>query len=43
LINKIHELNDDPEVTGILVQLPLPEQIYVPEIIKAINPYKDVD
>jgi methylenetetrahydrofolate dehydrogenase (NADP+)/methenyltetrahydrofolate cyclohydrolase len=30
-------------VNGILVQLPLPDHIYEPEIIKAISPYKDVD
>ncbi len=43
LINKIHELNADKSVNGILVQLPLPDHIYEPEIIKAIAPIKDVD
>lgn len=43
LITKIHELNADDKVHGILVQLPLPEHIYEPEIIKAIDPKKDVD
>lgn len=43
LIEKIHKLNDDPKVSGILVQLPLPGHIYEPEIIKAIDPKKDVD
>lgn len=43
LIAKIKELNEDPKVHGILVQLPLPKHIYEPEIIKAINPKKDVD
>lgn len=43
LISKIHELNNDKDVNWILVQLPLPGHIFVPEIVKAINPYKDVD
>lgn len=43
LIEKIHELNADSNIHGILVQLPLPEHVYVPEVIKAIDPRKDVD
>ncbi len=43
LIEKIHDLNKDESVNGILVQLPLPPHIYSPEIIKAIEPKKDVD
>ncbi|MBU1151617.1 bifunctional 5,10-methylenetetrahydrofolate dehydrogenase/5,10-methenyltetrahydrofolate cyclohydrolase [Patescibacteria group bacterium] len=43
LIGKIHELNSDETVHGILVQLPLPDHIYTPEVIKAIDPKKDVD
>lgn len=43
LIKKIQKLNSDSEVNGILVQVPLPKHIYLPEVIKAINPYKDVD
>lgn len=43
LIEKIHELNEDPRVTGILVQLPLPGHIYAPDVTKAIDPKKDVD
>lgn len=43
LIKKIEELNSDNSVHGILVQLPLPKNIYTPEIFKAINPKKDVD
>lgn len=43
LITKINELNQDDAVNGILVQLPLPDHIYEPEVIKAISPYKDVD
>ncbi len=43
LISKIEELNKDKTIHGILVQLPLPQDIYAPEIIKAIDPKKDVD
>jgi len=43
LINRINSLNNDKSVNGILVQVPLPEHIYAPEVFKAINPYKDVD
>lgn len=43
LIQKIEALNRSPEVTGILVQLPLPQQIKTQTIIEAIDPAKDVD
>lgn len=43
LLDLISDLNTDPEVDGILVQLPLPPQIDQQEIINAINPSKDVD
>ncbi len=43
LLALIGELNLDPAVNGILVQLPLPKQIDDGEIIRAINPLKDVD
>ena len=39
----IAELNDDPQVDGILVQLPLPAHIDAHRIIEAIDPAKDVD
>ena len=39
----VNELNNDPEVHGILVQLPLPKHIDDQLIIEAINPEKDVD
>ncbi|MDR0676135.1 MAG: bifunctional methylenetetrahydrofolate dehydrogenase/methenyltetrahydrofolate cyclohydrolase FolD [Elusimicrobiota bacterium] len=43
LINIIKKLNVDANVDGILVQLPLPKQICELEILKTINPLKDVD
>ena len=43
VLNKIHELNKDDKVSGILVQLPLPKHINNKNIIDAINPIKDVD
>ena len=43
LLNKINELNNNNEVTAILVQLPLPKHISKENIINAIDPKKDVD
>lgn len=43
LLAKIAELNNDPNVDGILVQLPLPKQIKEQKVIEAIDPSKDVD
>ena len=43
ILNKIKELNNDQNVSGILVQLPLPQQINKEKIINAIHPSKDVD
>jgi len=43
VLEKIEELNNDNNVSGILVQLPLPSQISKKKIINAINPKKDVD
>ena len=39
----VRTLNDDPNVNGILVQLPLPKHITEKKIIKTISPKKDVD
>ena len=43
LLALIDELNRDPEIDGILVQLPLPDQILATAIIEKIDPTKDVD
>ncbi|MBU2890328.1 bifunctional methylenetetrahydrofolate dehydrogenase/methenyltetrahydrofolate cyclohydrolase FolD [Celeribacter halophilus] len=43
LLNLITRLNSDPEVHGILVQLPLPAHLDSKLVINAIDPHKDVD
>ncbi|WP_276484956.1 bifunctional methylenetetrahydrofolate dehydrogenase/methenyltetrahydrofolate cyclohydrolase FolD [Paraflavitalea pollutisoli] len=43
LLEVIKELNNDPDIDGILVQLPLPKHISDEEVINAIDPSKDVD
>lgn len=43
LLALVRQLNADMRVHGILVQLPLPEQISTAEILAAIDPRKDVD
>ena len=43
LLDIIRDLNTDPEVDGILVQLPLPDHISSEEVINTIDPTKDVD
>ncbi len=43
ILEKIKELNSDNKVSGILVQLPLPDQISKEKIINSIDPSKDVD
>lgn len=43
LLTVIGELNNDPDVDGILVQLPLPKHISDEKVINAIDPSKDVD
>ena len=40
---KVAELNDDPRVDGILVQLPLPEQLDAAAVLNMIDPAKDID
>ncbi len=43
LLELVHKLNGDEKVNGILVQLPLPDQIDDAAVINAIDPDKDVD
>lgn len=43
LLKEIETLNSDPDIDGILVQLPLPSHISTTRIMQAIDPNKDVD
>ncbi|MEE9167403.1 MAG: bifunctional 5,10-methylenetetrahydrofolate dehydrogenase/5,10-methenyltetrahydrofolate cyclohydrolase [Candidatus Neomarinimicrobiota bacterium] len=43
LVDKIHRLNEDPKIHGILVQLPLPDQLDSQKILYEVSPEKDVD
>ena len=43
LLEKIEELNNDTDVDGFIVQLPLPAQISENKVIESINPNKDAD
>jgi len=43
LIGQIKELNEDPDIDGFIVQLPLPDHIVENRIIEAIDPEKDAD
>ena len=43
LLDLIESLNQDPNVNGILVQLPLPEHLDSQAILDAVSPHKDVD
>ncbi len=43
LLNLIYDLNNDQDVDGILIQMPLPDQIEDRKIIEALDPTKDID
>jgi methylenetetrahydrofolate dehydrogenase (NADP+)/methenyltetrahydrofolate cyclohydrolase len=43
LLNEISELNNDDEIDGFIVQLPLPKQIDEQKVLMAVHPDKDVD
>lgn len=43
LLDKINELNINPDIDGFIVQLPLPSQIDTQKVLLAVNPDKDVD
>lgn len=43
LLQEIEQLNNDPDIDGILVQLPLPKHISDEAVINTIDPSKDVD
>lgn len=43
LLAKVAEINNDPEIDGLIVQLPLPDHISEAKVIENISPLKDVD
>ncbi len=43
LLAKVDDLNNDPDIDGFIVQLPLPDHISENKVIEAIDPTKDVD
>ena len=43
LLRTVHDLNNDADIDGFIVQLPLPGHISEPKVIEAIDPRKDVD
>jgi methylenetetrahydrofolate dehydrogenase (NADP+)/methenyltetrahydrofolate cyclohydrolase len=43
LLNQVNDLNNDPDIDGFIVQLPLPAHIAEQKVIEAIDPDKDVD
>jgi len=43
LLNLVDRLNNDPNIHGILVQLPLPDHINETKVLRAVTPLKDVD
>ncbi|HZV48180.1 MAG TPA: bifunctional 5,10-methylenetetrahydrofolate dehydrogenase/5,10-methenyltetrahydrofolate cyclohydrolase [Candidatus Dormibacteraeota bacterium] len=43
VVDLVESLNRDPEVSGILVQQPLPPQVEVEAVVAAVDPAKDVD
>ena len=43
LLSKVNDLNNDPDIDGFIVQVPLPPQIEEQKVVEAILPEKDVD
>ena len=43
LLSEVHRLNNDPDITGFIVQTPLPKHISETKVLLAVNPKKDVD
>ena len=43
LLSLVDRLNQDPDVHGILVQLPLPKHVDTTRVLEAVDPAKDVD
>ena len=43
LFETIDDLNEDPDINGILIQLPLPDHVEESQVLRAVDPMKDVD
>jgi methylenetetrahydrofolate dehydrogenase (NADP+)/methenyltetrahydrofolate cyclohydrolase len=43
VLAKIREINENPDIHGIIVQSPLPSHFIYRDIVEAISPMKDVD
>lgn len=43
LIKKIKDIQKNKKISGLIVQIPLPERLYTPDVLNAINPELDVD
>src|SRR5690606_26954420 len=43
LLRKVEEINEDPDIDGLIVQLPLPDHLSVEKVTSKIKPEKDVD
>lgn len=43
LLNEVKKLNENPEISGFIVQLPLPKHIDADKVLMSVNPAKDVD
>lgn len=43
LLNEVEKINDNPDIDGLIVQLPLPDHISVEKVTAKIKPEKDVD
>ncbi len=43
VLTEIEKINQDPSIHGVIVQLPVPDQVSVEKILNAIDPSKDVD
>ncbi len=43
LLRRINDVNNNDDIDGLIVQLPLPDHISVPKVIQAVSPEKDVD
>jgi methylenetetrahydrofolate dehydrogenase (NADP+)/methenyltetrahydrofolate cyclohydrolase len=43
VLDQLHRLNHDPDITGVLVQLPLPPGVDIQRVVESVAPVKDVD